>query len=114
MNVNAVSSTELRVTWTLPANPNGVLLGYTLRYEASYPPDIDSSGEELPGPDATYLVIVDLHPGTSYNIYLLARNDIGMSETVQGTAYTMPEGVSKHCMFDCLMRTAATHPAHTI
>ena len=85
-------STQLNVTWTLPANPNGVLLGYTLRYEASYPPDIDSSGEELPGPDATYLVIVDLHPGTSYNIYLLARNDFNISDWEQSSGYTQSEG----------------------
>ena len=85
-------STQINVTWTLPKNPNGVLLGYTLRYEASYPPDIDSSGVELPGPDATHLLVVDLHPGTSYNIDLLARNDLGMSDLAQYSGYTLSTG----------------------
>ena len=92
LNITTVSSTQLNVLWSQPDYPNGIFLGYTLRFEASYPPDIESSGEELPGPDATYLLVVDLHPGTSYNIYLLARNDFGMSERVVGMGYTQPEG----------------------
>lgn len=87
-----MSSTQLNVTWTQPDYTNGIFIGYTLRFEASFPPDIDSSGKELPGPDATYLLVVDLHPGTNYSIYLLARNDLGMSERVDGTGYTQPEG----------------------
>ena len=94
LNITTVSSTKLNVSWSQPDYPNGIFLGYTLRFEASYPPDIESSGEELPGPDATYLLVVDLHPGTSYNIHLLARNDFGMSEGVDGMGYTQPEGGS--------------------
>ena len=92
VDVSSPLSTQLNVTWTLPKNPNGVLLGYTLRFEASYPPDIESFGEELPGPDATYLLVVDLHPGTSYNIYLLARNDLDISDVEQDSGYTLSKG----------------------
>ena len=95
LSIIVVSSTQLNVSWNQPNYPNGIFLGYTLRFEASYPPDIDSSGVELPGPDATHLLVVDLHPGTSYNIDLLARNDFGESESVDGTGYTQPEGGSR-------------------
>ncbi|PRD32242.1 UNVERIFIED_CONTAM: sdk [Trichonephila clavipes] len=82
---NDVTMTSLNVSWSSPAEPNGVISGYLVTYETALP-NIEGNEDWQThvllnnGPQSSYTIkLRNLHPSTSYQFRLFARNSYGIS-----------------------------------
>lgn len=88
LSITASGQDSLELTWQPPDIPNGKIVSYTLKAtaietKAPYPlPPIEA---DVQGEFANATTIYGLHPGTKYNISILAANAQGTSDE----AYTI-------------------------
>ena len=101
LNVSAIGRHFVNVTWSLPANPNGILLFYQLEYSI-----VGQSSMTLDVPaESLAASLVELTPAQVYQVTVRANTSVGFgssSEPVTATTERDSECDHTHC-------TPATH-----
>ena len=105
-NGNTLNSTSIRLSWTRPATPNGVITNYSLVYHIT---DDDSIPTTLSIDDIT-TTIDDLNEYTNYTFAISAVTSVGSGPEAMVTAITDEDGMFKFkfkftkftCNFYCL------------
>ena len=97
----AMTSTSLKVAWTSPDPPNGIIANYTIMYRpvdavADYDPStLEGSTTNYTEANTTMLVAVGLQSAVLYSIQLAATNQIGtspFSQDLECTVLTEDDG----------------------
>ena len=97
--VVVLSSSSLEVSWTEPANPNGVIVIYSL-YSSTPDSDVDVllTNSSLPGSS----VVAGLEPFTEYGFIVVACTSAGCNQSEVGSGFTGENGkftgVDSMCM----------------
>ena len=92
VSVEAVSATELDVSWTAPTTPpnSAPVTGYTVYWRAAEG-GMESSSANT-GPATTAYQITGLTPGTEYTVNVTAHNSVGESDVGTGSTTTTSSG----------------------
>jgi len=102
LTVSATSRRSINVTWSPPANPNGILLFYQLEYSI-----VGQSSMTLDVPAQSLVAsLVELTPAQEYQVTVRANTSVGFgssSEPVRATT-----GMDSECDH------STPHPQHTI
>ena len=97
----AMTSTSLKVAWSSPDPPNGIIANYTIVYRpvdavADYDPStLEGSTTNYTEANTTMLVAVGLQSAVLYSIQLAATNQIGtspFSQDLECTVLTEDDG----------------------
>lgn len=88
------SETEMTLHWTPPEQPNGILIGYLLKYQQIMESD-DSpmQVETIDDPAVTHLTLRSLDHHSHYRFYLRGRTAAGDGEPIMREGATMLDGV---------------------
>ncbi|KAK9504659.1 hypothetical protein O3M35_010943 [Rhynocoris fuscipes] len=86
-----ISDRAVKVVWTPPVHPNGILLGYTLTYAMKDKPETLRT-EEL-GPNTTSIMIDQLQATTHYKFSVSARTSKGSGAVREATIQSGVEPV---------------------
>ncbi|XP_035499848.2 neural cell adhesion molecule L1.2 isoform X3 [Scophthalmus maximus] len=91
--LDSPSETEMTLHWTLPDQPNGVLLGYLLQYQRVVESD-DSpmQVETIDDPTVTHLTLKSLDRQSHYRFYLRGRTATGDGEPIKKEGATTLDG----------------------
>ena len=100
-----MTSTSLKVVWSSPDPPNGIIANYTIVYRpvdavADYDPStLEGSTTNYTEANTTMLVAVGLQSAVLYSIQLAATNQIGtspFSQDLECTVLTEDDGEWSH------------------
>lgn len=91
-NVTVVNATAVVVTWTIPQEPNGIILGYNVTI--SLPIQV-ATEQVLVANLSTTIIVTNLTPFTSYVAYVTAFNSVG-NVMSNGTSFTTGESGMKY------------------
>ncbi|XP_030586423.1 phosphatidylinositol phosphatase PTPRQ isoform X2 [Archocentrus centrarchus] len=83
---SGVSWDSIRLSWDVPANPNGHILFYEIQVEG----DLQASSQEA---HTQQFTVTELSPDQEYAISVAAVNSAGPGEVINCTAFTLSESV---------------------
>ncbi|XP_048585709.1 usherin isoform X2 [Nematostella vectensis] len=85
--LEALNSTSIRVTWTTPPKPNGVIIAYNVTQvvNGSYGILLNPNDNGL----AMSLIVINLRPYTNYTFKLTACTNIGCADSPPASVLTM-------------------------
>ncbi|XP_077428518.1 neural cell adhesion molecule L1.2 isoform X2 [Vanacampus margaritifer] len=88
------SETEMRLRWTPPSQPNGILIGYHLQYQQIVESD-DSpmQVEKIDDPTISHFTLKGLDRHSHYRFYLRGRTAAGDGEPIMREGATTLDGV---------------------
>jgi len=92
------SPSELVATWTSPAEPNGVILFYTIQCSSS-----DTSTTTFVPGNRTQATVTGLDPYTNYSCYIIGNTSAGAgNSSAARSARTDESGEFYHGQIICL------------
>ena len=91
--VAVINSTSMRVTWGPPADPNGIILSYSLfvtldAQDAMYLPGPSSMNVTINDVDTRSHLLTDLHEFATYSLELAAATSVGIGDRTEPIAMT--------------------------
>lgn len=94
VTVAITESTHLILTWEAPNEPNGVILGYNISYQALSGLNLGrlQYREAVAGSDTLQARLTGLTPNTTYRVYLAAATIAGTGEPIFIDQTTAPVG----------------------
>ena len=93
LNVQVLSSTAIKVSWTPPPNADRLPLTYHVSYSSEFTSSTSRSTREQS------LDLTSLHPFDVYNVSVEARNSRGRSGAVTREARTSSAGMRAMCVY---------------
>ncbi|KAM4676019.1 phosphatidylinositol phosphatase PTPRQ [Discoglossus pictus] len=73
-----VGSAGILLSWSIPRNPNGKIVAYTVTYREVCPWMQSTYTQEGTKPDSLEVLLTSLNPGTTYEIKVAAENSAGI------------------------------------
>uniref|UniRef100_A0AAY4EPT7 Uncharacterized protein n=1 Tax=Denticeps clupeoides TaxID=299321 RepID=A0AAY4EPT7_9TELE len=89
LDLKSHSEREMMLHWGPPTHPNGVLIGYQLRYQQS-----ESPQENIDDPTITHRTLTNLDPHSQYRFTLAGRTGVGVGMPIIKEGFTMLDGGS--------------------
>ncbi|XP_066526588.1 neural cell adhesion molecule L1.2 [Hoplias malabaricus] len=86
------SETEITLHWTPPAQPNGILTGYTLEYHQLDIENRPMQKEQIDDPTESQLTLKKLDPHSRYRFYLSGRTKAGVGTPIIKEGATTLDG----------------------
>ncbi|XP_028849387.1 neural cell adhesion molecule L1.2 isoform X2 [Denticeps clupeoides] len=94
LDLKSHSEREMMLHWGPPTHPNGVLIGYQLRYQQTTDSENNLMREEnIDDPTITHRTLTNLDPHSQYRFTLAGRTGVGVGMPIIKEGFTMLDGV---------------------